>query len=694
MVSDTARVADPATRAALTEYDADTGVMRFASATALLAGLEPDDVLVGEPTAAAPAGFLRKVKAIDRDGNGYVLQTVQANLTDVFVEGDMAFDAKLEEADLVSATPLLAGVTAGLARDPTGHPGDDEAARDVATQGAIDIGDGYKFKVGFAETLLNVDGDVVDLALTVSGELYFNAGWNVGIGIDSPNISEGRLLPEVDRFEAWVGFEQAARLRFQGDARVEITKEVKVAEYRFAPKCFLIVVVPVCFVPTVFVLVGATGEVHLSFDYGFAQTAEAKVGSKWTDATGWRDFNPEPSFDVGVESDFAFEAGMSVKAYGKAELGVLLYGVAGPTLGMRLGAEVNAAIPRDPFWQLFGEVEGYLGLVVDLPVVGRLADHKGRIFLERAEFARSPNQPPRVVVRTPNTLVVLGDSMNLGFFRSGGDYVGIYYVEDPEQGTPPFTLTSNVDGPLPAGPYTFTTPGVRTITVRATDSHGEVATGSFTVDVRNPPPTAFFSVGENSVPATVPYFVSAAAYDDNDDLDCSALVWGRTEPDEVTNFPITEDVCYGRAVFHVQGERTITLRAFDPHGANSTTKSITVYVGPPPANPPPNVTEPLQVIGTNLSWEVGPIASYGEVMVANLLLRARATDPDGVTFTFAAQCSNCADNTKKTLTTNATGDASYTPPELGTWTFYVTVTDGTTPTTMAHTVVVVPVPPR
>jgi len=697
VVADTAKVADEATRTALTQFDPDTGEMRFAADTSVLAGLEPDDVLVGEPTAAGPAGFLRKVKAIARDGNGYVLQTVQANLTDVFLEGDMNFEAELAEADLVSATPLLAGVTAGLARD-AGENVRNAAGAAVAPQGAIDIGDGYKFKVGFDETLLNVDGDLVDLALTVTGEIYFNAGWNVGIGIDPPNVLEGRLTPEVDRFEAWVGFEQAARLRFQGDASVQLTKEIKVAEYRFAAKCFVIVVVPVCFVPTVYVMVGATGEVHLSFDYQFAETAEAKVGAKWTDDNGWRDFDPLPSFVAAAESDFDFEAGVSVKAYGKAELGLMLYGVAGPVLGMRLGAEVSAAIPRDPFWQLFGEVEGYLSLIVDLPIIGRLAEHSARLFLERAEFARSPNQPPRVVVLKPNTDVVLGDSVNLSFFKNQGEYIGIYYVEDPEQGTLPFTLTSNLDGPLPVGLHTFTTPGVRTITVNVTDAHGAKATGSFTVDVQNPPPTAFFTPGESSVPATVPYFVSAAGYDDNDDLDCSALIWGVTAPDEVTNFPVSDKVCYGRAVFNVQGERTMTLRAVDPHGANSTTKTILVYVGPPPPNPAPNITEPLQVIGTSLYWEVGPIPAYGEVMVGNLSLRARATDPDGVEYTFAAQCHGCTNatyNAKHTITTNTTGDASYYPPELGeSWTFYVTITDGTTPTTLAHAVVVIPVQPR
>ena len=82
IIPDTTKVTDAATRTALSAYDPASGTMRFSVSTPVLAGLKTDDVLVSEPSEAAPDGYLRKVKAIRTEGNGVVLETTQANLTD------------------------------------------------------------------------------------------------------------------------------------------------------------------------------------------------------------------------------------------------------------------------------------------------------------------------------------------------------------------------------------------------------------------------------------------------------------------------------------------------------------------------------------------------------------------------------------------------------------------------------------
>ena len=71
------------------------GTLRFSRSTALLAALKLDDVLVSEPSAAAPSGFLRKVKSIRLDGSGVVLETTQASLTDVITQGDLSAETEL-----------------------------------------------------------------------------------------------------------------------------------------------------------------------------------------------------------------------------------------------------------------------------------------------------------------------------------------------------------------------------------------------------------------------------------------------------------------------------------------------------------------------------------------------------------------------------------------------------------------------
>jgi hypothetical protein len=678
IIPETTKVPDPSTRDALTSYDPETGTLRFSTSTPLLDSLKLDDVLVSEPSAAAPYGYLRKVKVIRREGAEVVLETVQANLTDAIQQGSLDGADDLEQNDLVSATPLVEGLTVGI----------------VESTSSIDAGDGFRFEAKFDETVLDINEGNVKVKVRVNGSLYFNAGYNVGIGI------EGCLeLPPVcvDRFEAWVGFEQRAQLQVSGEANAKITKEKKVAEYRFSPKCFAIGPVPVCVVPTIYVFVGATGEVNLSFNYNALQTAQAKIGAKWTEDNGWEDIEPTPAFNTSFDQQFDVNAGLKARAYTKAEGALMLYGIAGPTIGAKMSIELDAAVPRDPFWILRGSLEAYYGFIVDLPVVGRLAESSGTLYEITKEFGRSPNSPPKIIIREPNKRVELGQSVNLGFFRNDGECVGIYCVFDPEDDIPSFTLTSNLDGPLTPTTHTFANAGLRTITVNARDNKGATSSASFNIDVVNTPPVAYGSVGSTTVQQTVPYFVSAAASDPNSKLDCSALSWSVAAPDTIEAFNISSTVCYGRAVFNVLGTRSITLTARDPQGAVSPARTFSVFVTDPPPNPPPTITQAFSVQGGSLiTLRREEIPENGQAY-GPFTFSIAATDPDGVTYTFNAQCFNCLNpslNTLQTIGTNQTGVLDYNPPQLGTWRFGVNVTDGTSTISFGRTIQVEPVPPR
>jgi hypothetical protein len=682
----TTKVPDQATREALTAYDPSTGTMRFAKSTSVLASLQPDDVLVSEPSSAAPYGYLRKVKAIRQEGGEVVLETVQANLTDAVHQGSLDGSDDLEQSDLASATALVEGLTVGV----------------VKSTSSVDAGDGFRFEAKFDETVLDINEGNVKVKVRVNGSLYFNAGYNVGIGI------EGCLdLPPVcvDRFEAWVGFEQRAHLQVSGEANAKITKEKKVAEYRFSPKCFAIGPVPVCIVPTVYVFVGATGEVNLSFNYNAVQTAQAKIGAKWTEDNGWEDIEPTPAFNTSFDQQFNVNAGLKARAYTKAEGALMLYGVAGPTIGAKMSIELDAAVPRDPFWILRGSLEAYYGFIVDLPVVGRLAESSGTLYEITKEFGRSPNSPPKIIIREPNKRVELGQAVNLGFFRNDGECVGLYCVFDPEDDIPSFTLTSDLDGPLTPTTHTFANAGLRTITINARDNKGATSSANFKIDVVNTPPVAYGSVGSTTVQQTVPYFISAAASDPNTKLDCSALSWSVEVGDTVEPFNISNEVCYGRAVFNILGARTITLIARDPQGAVSPARTFNVFVTDPPPNLPPTIAQPLTVSGRyytdNVGHNVYGPMPYGATAVPSdnpLTLTVRATDPErpsdltAISYAFWAECANCPNPGRFNIGNNQTGTLELPSPLSwysgslvdGTLdvSFGVTVSDGTTPITL------------
>lgn len=680
VVPSTTKVADPATRSALAEYDPTTGVMRFSELTPRLAELHADDVLVSEPSPAAPNGYLRKVRAVRRDGAAVILETTQANLTDAVHRGELDASGELGPNDLVESRALVEG---------------------LSVRPAANVGDGFRFEIGFDETVLDIGEGDVNVKVRVSGKLYFNAGYNVGIGIDTcldlPPVC-------VDRFEAWVGFEQRAQLQVNGEANAKLTKEVRVAELYFSPICFLLGPVPVCVVPAVYVYVGASGEVNLRFSYGALQTAEAKIGARWTDDDGWGEFKPTPSFDATFEQNFSVTAGLKASAYIKSEAALMLYGVAGPVIGAKLGLELDAATPRDPFWILRGSLDAYYSFIVDLPVIGRVAESKGSFYTLSKEFGRSANSPPIITIKRPHNRIDLGQPIELGFFLNDGGCAGIYCVSDPEDGLPSYTLVSDRDGALPKGRYTFPTSGLRTITVTAVDRKGARSSATFQVDVINTPPVAYGSAGSDTVPMTVAYYISAAASDPNSKLDCSALTWSATAPDVIEPVVIGTDVCYGRAVFNVQGQREVTLIATDPEGAVSPRRSFPVYVTAPPPNRPPEFRQLLTVVGRYQlgggSEAYGAVPYGGYVPTGNnpitLTVDAydpeRPADPNAITYSFSARCTNCAHNgdvalgggTSGTLTLSSPlgwypGDLSneFTSADLDVF-YRVAVSDGTT----------------
>ncbi len=691
VVSEAARVSDAETRAALAAYDRDAGTLRFSRSTALLAKVKLDDVLVSEPSTAAPAGFLRKIKAMRTEGSEVVLETTQANLTDVITQGDLSAQTELGPDDLPDVRALPPGISVHR-----------------AALGTVGVGDGYSFGISFDQTVLDIDevsddGDErVKAKVRIDGAIDFNAGYGVEIHIDPPNLnpldSDFDLLPSLERFEASIGFAQRARLHVTGDANAHLTKEKKVAEIPYRPKCFPIGPIPVCVVPTLYVFVGASGDVRLSFDYAATQTAQAKLGAKWTKSDDWQKLDPKPTYDSALDQKFDLNGGMSVQVWAKAEGSLKLYGVAGPTLGARLGVDVDAQLKRNPFWTARATLDGYYGFIVDLPIVGRLADSHDTLFSISKEVAQSSNTPPRISLARSSFLVDLGQPLNLGFYLSDGECAfSVFCVLDIEDGVPPFTLTSDVDGPVPSDRYTFATEGLRRLTVSARDSQGATSTAAFSVSVVNTPPLAYGSLITSTIPETVPLYIFAGASDPNSKVDCSALRWAATATDVLRVLNLSATSCLVEVVFHVKGTRQVTLTAVDPQGAVSPPRAFVIEVTDPPANPPPGLVHPFQIVGTHFPDLVYRPLDERDQAFGELAFSLEAYDPDGVTYYFTAQCLDCADpalNVQREIGRNTTGTLRYTPPQAGSFIFGGFATDGTTPISFGKQIQIVPTPPR
>jgi hypothetical protein len=578
----TTKVADPATQDLLTSFDPTTGQMTFSGSTPTLASLKAGDVLVGEPAAAAANGYLRKVSSITKDKKTGVItvETTQAQLNEAVHEGVLDAAADLHPDDLVS-TEALPGVTLRESRTAT------------AAFGALDVGDGFDFHETIDVTLEgSASGDGVDGNGTVhiTGEMKFNAGWNVGIGIeDCLSIT----LACVDRFEAHVGSHLYSELHIDGTFDGSLHKDTVLSTHYFRPIVFFIGPIPVVLVPVVKAIAGVRGDAHVEFSFESTITGDMNVGIKWTDpddnGNGWQDVSTEPTLSGDADADVL--ATMELRAYAAFEGKLLLYGIAGPGLVGRAGLRAVVQFPGTPLWELWAIANGELNVTID---IGGVLDLGGKHFdLPEAKLhlKSAENQPPTCSGRTDPIPLAPDVEYYLGP-RTGDSFDGGYFdCADPEGGEllPPVGKEGSTVIDLEHAQWAS---GDHDVVITVTDEAGKVSE-PFTLHIKiiDTPPILSVTNSGDSVPASVQYFVTASAWDVEGGaqnkggyLPCTAMTW------QVTGGSATKaasnQTCTVSVVFTQTGYQTVKVTATEPGGKFSE-HTVTVLVGAAPSNAAP-----------------------------------------------------------------------------------------------------------
>jgi hypothetical protein len=569
IIPDTTKVADPDTRAALTAYDSDSGMLKFSRSTPVLANLKPGDVLVSEPSNAAPSGYLRKVTAIRQDGTDTVLDTTQANLTDAISQGELKADFELTGDDLLRTEGLPEGATLTVNKVAAG------GIRPLAG-----VGENYGFSLKFDRTFIPVKGPNATGTIRVDGGLNFNVGYGVNVGIKAcfelPPVC-------VKSFEAKVGFAQGSNLNINGDFQGTVNDTVLVGTQYFKPKVFFVGPVPVILVPKAELFLTAGGEIKAKVKFAASESVTAQVGSRWTKDNGWKDIS---GFDItGSLPPPTFSGSLSPRVGLQSRASFTLYDVAGPEATLEGGVKLDVAYPRSPNWIVNAFLKGTLGFRVKLPIIGTLASYSTTLFDISKELGRSVNTPPVLSLTNEPHSVTAGKPVNFrALCTAGGPGFGnfeFYTSSDAEDGCPTITVTSNVDGVL-SSDYAFQSPGNRTITVTARDSGGATAQASFIVNVVNPPPPVLYVKYTGDPHPGEAYLMSAAILTpDNADL-CRFTVWAVEGADTLSN----TTGCDVTVTFGRMGARQVRVGTTDRFGTVAS-QSVTLNVLPPPANPYP-----------------------------------------------------------------------------------------------------------
>lgn len=658
-----AKIADAATRDSLSFYDQSTGRMEFAYETNTLKRLRTGDVLVSQPSPAAQYGYLRKVTAIRRAGSGYVVDSVQAKLTEAISKGN------------VNASGELSPAPTGLAGQPLVLSKKTNDSRSLGA--AIDEGDGFKFDQAIDVTV-NFDGSEDGVegsgSFRVQGNVYFNAGYNVGIGIE-PCFA---IPPAcVDRFEAWAGGEFKSKLRVTANFNGRVSKEKVIAPVPLSPIVFFIGPIPVVLVPKINVILGVNGEASIDFVFEAKAESAIKVGAKWTEDEGWRDISEFNLFD-GEVIETKLEADLRLEAYAKVDAKILLYNVVGPGMDLSIGAEVDVETGRKPFWRIRGHVVTNVKFEVGIEEIVDVDVYSQAILNEWFEIAESVNAPPifanvrdGAIQARVNRAVYVGPDDGL----AGKNYD----VFDPEGDIPQLTVTAP-DGVVSGLRVTYSTPGLKTVKITARDSEGLTRDLYLGVDVRNSPPIVTITPDSGEIPAATQYWLNATAYDPEEGtLRCSRLTWSATGA-HTKNVSQSDRTCTAVFKFNEPGLQTVTVSAMDSLGATMLDQH-NVIVGEAPEVPYPEIVpdsfsiqaisrirrlgdDPFEIgclPGALCEVETGDFIynGYGGDFIPPLIMRLEATDPSGAPLIIDWRCETGQNSAP--VTYNGDGSYSCTP---------------------------------
>ncbi|RMG60003.1 MAG: hypothetical protein D6722_21440 [Bacteroidetes bacterium] len=306
---------DSLSQAALVQVVEDS-ILHFLQPKSQLLRLDTGSILMIPPGPQAPYGLLRKVTAIDRQGDQLSLITAPAQLTEAIESGSVLVDKEIGPGDIVSEV-LADGVERG---DSTGR---------LAATGLV-----YEVERPFVMP----DGRT----LTFSGTVYLDPRVHAYVDFGYFSLEEAAL---------WIDLKQGMELEMSyTDNLVNWKKEIDLASITLAP----IMAGPIPITPVIEVELEITTTVEGGFSASIHYELTARAGvthrqDQWTpvwdrDLTG--DFDLRPT--LALESRVALSPEIEFKIFNLASVEIE-------------GLKPYVKATYDPFatpcWEAFGGVD-------------------------------------------------------------------------------------------------------------------------------------------------------------------------------------------------------------------------------------------------------------------------------------------------------------------------------------------------
>lgn len=450
VIPETTEVLTETTTQHLSEVSVDQAVFTFTQSTASLDALETGDVMVGDATANAPNGFLRKVISVTPGADQVVVETEQATLEDAIESGE-AHVSHVLTPNQVQSSEQLQGV-------------------DLMSVPELD--DEFRWELDDV-VLYDHDGDPETEGdqIVAGGSIRMKPSFEFDLVVRDWTVEELSFVANTV---------ETTDLEIGGEVELlSIEEEKEIARHTLAPITVPIPPspFPIVIVPVLTVHVGVDGSVHVGVSTGVTQEAKLAAGIAYADED-WRvirDFSNEFHYTPPTLS-----AGLDLKGYAGAQLSLMLYGVTGPYAELEAYLQLQADVMADPWWTLWAGLDVPLGVKVE--VLGHtLVETETVPIAYRLELARATSNSPPNMPSTPSPADgAANQSVNADLTWSGDDLDGdavtydVYFEADD---TTPDTLVSEGQIALTYDPGTLAKSTDYYWRIVARDEHGATSAG-------------------------------------------------------------------------------------------------------------------------------------------------------------------------------------------------------------------------
>ena len=353
VLGESTRVLDDGVMESLSGVSEDGSTFTFDEGAPELDSVEAGDILVLGVTEQTPYGALRRVDSITPTSGQLEVDTSPASIEDAVEEGDLVIsDYALQPSMVKSVVAANPGVT----------------FRDLAVPRAALA---KTFVVDLHCVPLDGNGDPDDGVnqVTIDGTLEFTLGFELTLKVRRFKLKEVNFA---------VNAEENAYLQATADLSGEVDASIELGTIKFSTIKFMAGPLPVFITPKVVLTAGADGTVSAEVSTSLTQDASLEPYLNWTSSGGW---------DSGIGTDFGFDfqqpvasATCGAKVYAGPELQMLLYGVAGPLLGVEAYLEFGVEVSSEGD---FGSSLSW-GITVNigasLSAIGNLEDVKIPVF--------------------------------------------------------------------------------------------------------------------------------------------------------------------------------------------------------------------------------------------------------------------------------------------------------------------------